>query len=72
MSIYGPYDAHRVLYNYEPGLEPDPTRFERLLRPRFFIIPCKLVESMGQANESELLIVGAIVTIKTLTPTVIL
>lgn len=33
---------------------------------------CKLCESMGQANESELLIVGEIVTIKTLTPTFIL
>jgi len=33
---------------------------------------CKLAESMGQANESELLILGAIVTMRTLTPTVIL
>lgn len=32
----------------------------------------KLPASMGQANVSELLIVGAIVTTKTLTPTVIL
>ncbi len=33
---------------------------------------CKLFESIGQANEIVLLIVGAIVTTKTLTPTVIL